>query len=130
MPRTSAVVLSLCLTLTSPALAQGTGGAAGSNGSGTSTGSPGGRSGAPVATQQNPIFSNQPVPPATSTTNTNITGRTAVGTSPSGVPIGGVPPATSTTNTNTTGRAAVGTAPNGVPIGDPGSGKGSPQNPW
>ena len=148
MVRQSLIAVVACVALVSSALAQGGGGggaggggaggagsgSSGAGGTSSSSGSSfsgtsgtgglspaGGRSGAPVATSRNPTSSSQGASTPTMATSGNRSGATT--TNPSTVGTAGG------AQSNTTGRGA-GTAPNGVPIGNPGSGKGSPENPW
>jgi hypothetical protein len=129
------VALLACAAL--PALAQGGRGGGGAGGAGGAAGGSsgaggagGGRSGVSNGTATSSGTFSSPVATPRSQTFANPLGQ-------------GVRPATSTTGSNpspaarssgpTSGNSAgggVGTAPNGLPIGSPGSGKGSPENPW
>lgn len=126
MDPTFLFVLASSLVIAGSAFAQSSGGGGGVSGAGSgasssgtaSSSTAGGRSGAPVATTKNPTFSSQgtSLPAGANRSGATITNPAVVGT------VGGA-------QINAPGRG-VGTAPNGVPIGNPGSGKGSPENPW
>jgi len=101
-----------------------------------------------VSTQSNPTFQNpigigQVAPPATSTTSTtgNQVGAGAGVATPSSVGVTGSQGASISTTSTANGTSVtsgnvsstvgtVGTSSNGLPIGTPGSGKGSPENPF
>lgn len=134
------MVLTTALVWCAPVPALCKGGRGGSSSSAASAPAPG--TGVPVSTQQNGTFNNQTfsnpigvgqaVPPATSTTSSM---GNQVGAAP-GAPIvpgsgsaGNGQAATLSSAPNRMG-AGVGTAPNGLPIGSPGSGRGSPENPY
>ena len=140
----AALLLALLLPagLAGRAEAAGAGGSSGSGTGGTGgsgSGSSGARSGsgAPVATQHNSTFYNpigigQAVPSATPSVNTSTTGN-QVSTPTSSLGLSGTTGSSSqgaSISTSSSSANRVGTSNNGLPIGSPGSGQGSPENPY